>query len=213
VNSQKCPSAVTVVNVLLNLAISLYHLFFQLRENVPNPLDQVTLVDLDDQVIGVMDKVAAHRGAGVLHRAVSIFLFNDQHQLLLQQRSAQKIVGAMEWANTCCGNVRPGESYEECAYRRLKEELGIVAVKLHPLEKFIYQVECNSEFSEYEMDQVFAGFYAGAVKANPKEVKGSKWVKWSEVKTAQFNNKKIAPWFALMLARKSLINKLERYAK
>src|SRR3989344_6441635 len=121
-------------------------------------LDQVILVDEADNQIGTMDKVAAHRGQGRLHRAISVFLFNDQGQLLIQQRSQEKITAQGQWGNTCCGNVRPGESYQECAYRRLREELGIAeGVTLAPVRKFSYFARCGEEFSEREIDQVFVG--------------------------------------------------------
>ena len=94
-------------------------------------LDQVTLVDEHDHQIGVMDKVEAHRGDGKRHRASSVFLFNKNGELLIQQRSKKKIVGALQWGNTCCGNVRPGESCEECALRRLREGLGITTATIN----------------------------------------------------------------------------------
>jgi isopentenyl-diphosphate delta-isomerase len=163
-----------------------------------NFLDQVILVDENDNQIGVMDKVEAHRGEAKLHRAISVFLFNEKGELLLQQRSAHKIVGAGEWANTCCGNLRPGESYEECADRRLDEELRIKKVELKPIYKFQYHVKCNEEFSEWEMDQIFLGKYEGEVKPNPEEVNECKWI---EIRKIQFDDNETvyAPWLRLIL--------------
>ncbi|HSW90107.1 MAG TPA: isopentenyl-diphosphate Delta-isomerase [Patescibacteria group bacterium] len=162
-------------------------------------LDQVILVDENDAEIGVMDKIEAHRGKGKLHRASSVFLFNKNGELLLQQRSSKKIVGALQWANTCCGNVRPGESYEECAVRRLREELGITNVVLDPVHKFIYQVQCNKAFSEYEMDTVFVGKYDGEVKPNPEEVANFKWIAWEEfIGMLNDKNPMLVPWNQIM---------------
>lgn len=147
-------------------------------------LDLVTLVDEHDNVIGEMDKVEAHHGEAKRHRASSVYLFRkngNEIELLIQQRSSKKIVGANWWANTVCGNVRPAESYEECAYRRLKEELGIVKVQIKPIYKFEYHLQCNAEFSEWEVDQVFIGWYEGEVQPNPDEVQDFSWVKWSEL--------------------------------
>ncbi|HZZ98960.1 MAG TPA: NUDIX domain-containing protein, partial [Candidatus Saccharimonadia bacterium] len=93
----------------------------------------ITLVNARDEVIGNTDVLSTHRGDGKRHRAVSVFLFNKRGEVLLQQRSKKKIVGAMQWANTCCGNVHVGETREECAYRRLREELGITNISLSPL--------------------------------------------------------------------------------
>ena len=171
-------------------------------------LDQVTLVNEQDQPIGVMDKVEAHRGKGQLHRAISVYIFRknnstNEWELLIQQRSALKIVGAGQWANTCCGNVRPGENYEECAMRRLQEELGIQEIKLQPTKKFIYQVPCGDEFSEHELDQVFIGIYNGDVNPNPKEVSAYRWVAVNQFlqevdKDLQTNAALYAPWVHVM---------------
>ena len=202
-------------------------------------LDSVVLVDDNDHPIGVMDKYEAHRNGAQLHRAVSVYLFsqvNGEWQLLIQKRSAQKIVGATMWANTICGNVRPGESYRECAYRRLREELGLkesVVDKcdLQAIYKFSYFVKCNEEFSEREIDQVFVGFVDQAnsehfqkqLIPNEREVAAVDWISYPElVKTAiennwqpdsdQFlqntNNEQVAPWFIVMLRDKEIVKSI-----
>ncbi len=169
----------------------------------PN-FDQVILVDTNDCPTGQMDKVDAHRGNGKLHRAVSVFLFNSIGELLLQQRSQQKIVGANQWANSCCGNVQPGESYQECAQRRLREELGITVENLKSIHKFEYQVKCNNQFSEHEMDTVFVGKYEGEVTPNTSEVQQYEWKSISKVQKELQENKsqssqKYAPWFYILI--------------
>lgn len=165
-------------------------------------LDQVILVNELDQEIGVMDKMEAHRNGAQLHRAISVFLYNGADELLIQQRSMKKIVGASQWANTCCGNVRPGESYEACAHRRLREELGISDVEIVPGQKFQYFVDCNEEFSEREIDQVFVGNYKGKVLPNPNEVQSVTYKKIEDIKKdVTVNSSKYAPWFRIMLER------------
>lgn len=181
--------------------------------------DLVTLVTPDDLVIGSMDKLEAHRGIGKLHRAISVFLFREnpdgEVELLIQQRSVKKIVGALQWANTVCGNVWPGESYEACALRRLEAELGITndeqgrPIVLHPVEKFQYQVKCNDEFSENEIDQVFMGWFAGVVMPNPDEVATTEWVSWEKV-CDRAVSKDWAPWFEIMLEKNDLLLKLSK---
>ena len=200
--------------------------------NSSNALDLVTLVNESDEVIGSMDKIEAHRGDAKLHRCVSVYLFHKKtRELLIQQRSQIKIVGANQWANTICGNVRPTESYEECAYRRLREELGIQKVEIKPVYKFEYHLRCNEEFSEWEMDQVFFGWYDGEVVPNPQEVQDFSSVHWdellkksreAELRTEDFNTKIIeiplhsrkslitlTPWFVWMLHDEQLIKNVE----
>ena len=166
--------------------------------------DQVTIVDKNDQVLGAIDKIEAHRGEGVLHRAISVFLFRkraDKTELLIQQRSDKKIVGAGQWANTVCGNVRPTENYLECARRRLREELGIIdpELALQPGTKFQYQVVCNAEFSENELDQIFIGWYDGEVVPNPEEVQGFEWLGWDEKNPTKILKQKRADEWAVWL--------------
>jgi isopentenyl-diphosphate Delta-isomerase len=175
-------------------------------------LDQVILVNEADEPIGVMDKIEAHRGEGKLHRAISVFLFNHEGQLLIQQRSQKKIVAAGQWANTCCGNVWPGEEYEECAQRRLQFELGITTAVIMPVYVFRYQVQCNQEFSENEMDHVFMGWYEGAVKPNPDEVSAVKWIPFSDYKKWQ-ENSDVAPWTKMLLEEKKFILQTEHFLK
>ncbi len=179
--------------------------------------DKVTLVNEQDEVIGEMDKVEAHRGEGKLHRAISVYLFEKRENrvnLLIQQRSSQKIVGAHQWANTVCGNVRPDETYEACAYRRLAEELGITTAKISPLYKFQYFVRCNDEFSENEIDQVFVGWWNKDTSfvPNPAEVQSTQWVEWQSDQTLPIvASLSLAPWFALMLQDSELISKINQF--
>lgn len=166
--------------------------------------DQVTLVNELDQVIGFLDKVEAHRGQGQLHRAISVFLFRKKQgkiEILLQQRSLQKIVGGGQWANTVCGNVWPGESYEACAQRRLAYELGIQLSHLTHVAVFRYQVPCNELFSENEIDHVFAAWYEGTLTPNPAEVIDYQWVDWEEVLAGLSSvSMQLAPWATMLLA-------------
>ena len=133
----------------------------------------VILVTENDEAIGVMEKMEAHR-RGVLHRAFSVFLFDREGRMLLQQRSAHKYHGAGLWSNTCCSHPYPGEDVEAAAQRRLQEELGFVT----PPEKiftFTYRAEVENNLVEHEYDHVFAGIYEGAIVPNPEEVAATEY--------------------------------------
>lgn len=153
--------------------------------------DKVVIVNAADQTIGEMNKLLAHRYPLQRHRAVSVWLTRQRAQengqtvteVLLQQRSRQKIVGALWWGNTICGNVFPGETYQECALRRLKVELGITTASIQPLYKFEYHAYANEQYGEHEVDQVFVGTYDGEVVANFEEVADTLWVNLAELKT------------------------------
>ncbi len=172
--------------------------------------DQVILVDSNDKRIGVMNKLEAHKGEGKRHRAISVFLLNLHGELLLQKRSVEKIVGAHLWANTACGNIWPNESRLHCVKRRLQVELGITQPQLlNELFSFEYHVQCNAEFSEWEIDHVFMGTYSGEVHPNPHEVEDVRWEsKQSLLHKLQKSPQEFAPWFHILMNDKRVLNAL-----
>lgn len=130
--------------------------------------EQVVLVDAEDRVIGTIGKMQAHKD-GLLHRAVSVFVINAAGELLLQKRSSIKYHSPGLWTNTCCTHPRPDESYQRCAERRLKEEMGFTC-ELIPVFSFIYKGDVENGLIEHELDHVFIGFYDGQVLPDPAEV-------------------------------------------
>lgn len=131
-------------------------------------MEQVVLVNELDQEIGLMEKMEAHEKA-LLHRAFSVFVFNEQGELLLQQRALTKYHSGGLWTNTCCSHPRPNESVLDAANRRLVEEMGFAT----PLEKvldFIYLAEFSNGLTEHEFDHVYIGHYDGPIVPNPNEV-------------------------------------------
>lgn len=143
--------------------------------------DQVILVNEKDEPMGIMDKLEAHQ-KGLLHRAFSIFIFNDTGELLLQRRAKEKYHSPGLWTNTCCSHPRPEESTLYAAKRRLKEEMGI-ETSLEKKFDFIYRVQLDNNLIEYEFDHVFTGQYNGMPIVNLNEVSEYKWVSIHELKS------------------------------
>ena len=102
--------------------------------------DTLILVDENDKETGSCEKVDCHVGQGKLHRAFSVFLFNPEGKILLQQRSQNKMLWGGYWANSCCSHPRHGENTDDAAIRRIQEELG-VNCELQYLYKFVYHAE------------------------------------------------------------------------
>jgi isopentenyl-diphosphate delta-isomerase len=142
--------------------------------------DRVILVDEKDEPIGEMDKLEVHQ-KGLLHRAFSIFIFNDMNQLLLQRRAKEKYHSANLWTNTCCSHPQPSECSLEAAKRRLKEEMGI-ETNLEKKFDFIYQTKLDNHLIEYEFDHVFIGQYNQQPILNPEEASDYKWICIDELK-------------------------------
>jgi len=137
--------------------------------------DLLILVDSDDNEIGTLGKTESHQGDGTLHRAFSVFLFDEQGRVLIQQRSAHKPLWPLIWANSCCSHPRAGEDTSDAAQRRIKEELG-VSTELDYLYKFEYQARWDNTKSEHELCWVFAGHFSGELIIDANEVADSRLV-------------------------------------
>ncbi|MDG1252967.1 MAG: isopentenyl-diphosphate Delta-isomerase [Schleiferiaceae bacterium] len=140
--------------------------------------EYVILVSETDEALGRMEKMEAHR-KGALHRAFSVFLFNDRGETLLQQRAEGKYHSPLLWTNTCCSHPREGENVLAAAERRLHEELGIqpdAIVDLRPSFHFTYRAEFDNGLIEHELDHVLIGHFNGDCVLNPEEVSSVQWL-------------------------------------
>lgn len=142
--------------------------------------DYLVLVDEDDKLIGVEEKLKAHR-QGKLHRAFSIFIFNSKGELLIQKRAKNKYHSGDLWSNTVCSHQKPQESLKNAAHRRLKEEMGFDC-PLKKIGKFHYIKEFNNSLIENEIDHLFFGHFYGEVKLNLKEASEIKWISFKILK-------------------------------
>jgi isopentenyl-diphosphate Delta-isomerase len=142
--------------------------------------EQIILVDENDSVIGVGEKIKAHLD-GQLHRAFSIFIFNSSGELLLQKRARAKYHSGALWSNTCCSHPRPSESTMNAAHRRLNEEMGFDC-KLVEIFKVVYKVKVDECFLEHEYDHILIGQFEGEPAPDFNEIEDWKWVTVSELK-------------------------------
>jgi isopentenyl-diphosphate delta-isomerase len=142
---------------------------------VSSEAEELILVNTDDRETGHLSKAGCHDGEGVLHRAFSIFLFNDAGELLLQQRATSKRLWPGFWSNSCCSHPRRGESMEVATQRRLGDELNARAA-LEYAYKFRYQARFGDLGSEHELCHVFLGRLQSTVKANDEEIAAIRFV-------------------------------------
>ncbi len=139
----------------------------------------VVLVNEHDEDMGTMGKLKAHQ-VGALHRAFSVFLFDEKGRLMVHQRADDKYHSPGLWTNTCCSHPRPNESVLEAAQRRLIEEMGIET----PLEQkfsFLYKAEFENGLTEYELDHVLFGFWSGPARPDPQEAQAWKYITLDEL--------------------------------
>ncbi|MDB4133993.1 isopentenyl-diphosphate Delta-isomerase [Flavobacteriaceae bacterium] len=142
--------------------------------------DKVILVDNNDNQIGLMPKLEAHE-KGVLHRAFSVFIFNNHGELMLQRRALTKYHSPGLWTNTCCSHQRDGESNISSGKRRLNEEMGF-DTELFEKTSFIYKAKFDNGLIEHEFDHVLVGSYNHSPIINSIEVDSWKWMSLENVK-------------------------------
>ena len=165
------------------------------HRTVSSESEELILVDESDNEIGYRSKADCHDGDGMLHRAFSLFLFNDDGQLLLQQRSGKKRLWPGYWSNSICSHPRRGESLEVATARRLDDELNIAADIEH-VYHFCYQASFGEPGSENELCHVFLGRISGEVHPNESEIDAIRFVSRAEL-DAEFaaNPDAFTPWF------------------
>jgi len=159
--------------------------------------EQVVLVNEKDEKIGLMGKYEAHQKA-LLHRAFSVFIFNDKNELMLQQRALDKYHSPGLWANTCCSHQRDGESSINAGKRRLMEEMGFSA-DLKETTSFIYKAPFDNGLTEHELDHILVGQFTGNPNINPQEVADWKWMPLEDVKADIAENPNLyTEWFKII---------------
>jgi len=181
--------------------------------------EKLILVDKNDNKIGNISKLEAHlieKNNKNPHRAFSVFLFDKNNKMLIQQRSLKKVTFPLLWSNTCCShpldveNENTFNNIKNAVVRRMKFELGLNfnpdIYKLYG--RILYRAPSNKIFEEYELDYIFLGkifddgFNRKYVKnvLNKDEVKNVKfkYVDWI-LNDIIRNPKRYTPWFKMIM--------------
>lgn len=162
--------------------------------------EQVILVDTQDNPIGLMPKMEAHE-KGLLHRAFSVFIFNQNGELMLQQRAYHKYHSPGLWTNTCCSHQRDGETSLEAGMRRLEEEMGF-CTSLKEEVSFIYKAPFDNGLTEHELDHVLTGKFDGEPTINKDEVSDWKWMALEDIhQDMKINPEHYTVWFQIIFDR------------
>ncbi|MCL4792565.1 MAG: isopentenyl-diphosphate Delta-isomerase [Gammaproteobacteria bacterium] len=159
--------------------------------------DLLILVDEADREIGTLPKTECHLGDGTLHRAFSVFLFDADGRVLIQERAAGKMLWPGYWSNSCCSHPRPGERTEAAAQRRVREELQLDC-RLSFLYKFRYQAAFGSVGSEHELCHVYAGYATGNISTDPLEIAAIRWLTPDELsREIAATPERFSPWMKM----------------
>ncbi len=163
--------------------------------------EPLILVDSQDRIVGYQSKQACHEGDGILHRAFSVFIFNNRGEVLLQQRSAQKQLWPGFWSNSCCSHPRQGEEMDQAAQRRLLEELSLNC-KLKFLYRFQYQASFGEAGSENELCSVYIGKSDDSVVVNVNEIAGWRFISSAHLQRELAEQPEhFTPWFKMEWSR------------
>jgi isopentenyl-diphosphate delta-isomerase len=169
--------------------------------------DAVILVNEQDEQIGLMPKLEAHV-KGLLHRAFSVFLFNTQGQLLLQQRAFGKYHSEGLWSNTCCSHPMAEEEIHSAAHRRLMEEMGL-KTDLRFLYSFLYKAALDKGLTEHEIDHIFVGTTDELPDINTDEVSAWKYISIDELLTdIELQPELYTVWFKMEV--KNVLDKIKQ---
>lgn len=162
--------------------------------------EQVILVNEKDEQIGLMPKMEAHE-KGLLHRAFSVFVFNDKNELMVQQRAGHKYHSPLLWTNTCCSHQREGEDNISAGKRRLQEEMGF-ETDLKETISFIYKAPFDNGLTEHEYDHILIGYYNDEPNINPEEVADWKWMSLQAVNAdIKANPNQYTEWFKIIFEK------------
>ncbi|XP_074659188.1 isopentenyl-diphosphate Delta-isomerase 1-like [Tubulanus polymorphus] len=185
--------------------------------------EECIVVDENDKKVDSASKKTCHLWENIekkdlLHRAFSVFLFNSQNELLLQQRADSKITFPGHFTNTCCSHPLNTSSeldetdavgVKRAAQRKLNHELGIKPEQV-PLDKFHYLTRIHyksrnvpdERWGEHEIDYILFIQTQVDVCPNLNEVKSYKYVDQNQLKSfiaeAERDGNLITPWFELI---------------
>ena len=147
-----------------------------------------------------VDKLEVHQ-RGLRHLAVSVFVM-DGDKTLLQRRALGKYHTPGLWTNTCCTHPRWGEDAKDCATRRLREELGITGLALHPAGHIEYRADVGNGLTEHEVVDIFVAHAVQSLPLalNPAEVMQTKWLPRGQlVAEVNANPALFTPWLKIYL--------------
>lgn len=172
-----------------------------------NALQQVIAVDEDDNPIELVNRLDAHTGDGIRHRAFTVMVFDRNDRILLAQRSPRKRLWDTYWDGTVASHPKEGETYKEATRTRLEEELGISPDQYDDLQMtdiFEYKRYYENAGLEHEVCAVLQ-LTLGDVSLDPNEdeVAGVLWAPYDRLcdRPAWYRQLRLCPWFEIAMRR------------
>jgi isopentenyl-diphosphate delta-isomerase len=174
------------------------------EKQMKNNKNHIALLDEKDNIIGYEKKLKVHQ-LGILHRAFSIFVFNEKGEVLLQKRAATKYHSPNLWTNTCCSHLIEDSNFVEYIHQRLENEMGFDC-ELEFKFSFHYKIKFSNSLTENKIDHVYFGKWKGTPIPNPKEAEDYKWIDWTFLKTdLKINPEKYTYWVKEAVENKNMV--------
>lgn len=150
------------------------------------------VVNDNDEVTGQEMRSVVHQ-QGLQHRGVHVFLFNEQGEMLIQKRSADRANSPSLLDCSVSEHVKAGESYLEAAMRGLKEEMGVEGVKLTLRGK----IQMEYGFNDNEISEIYEGSLNGlSVQFDPGEIAEINFMSLDDIRTSIIRDKEqYCYWF------------------
>jgi len=172
-----------------------------------NASQDVIAVDADDNKQGLVNRLEAHTGEGIRHRAFTTLLFDQQGQILLAQRSPDKRLWDTCWDGTVASHPVEGQTQVEAAAERLEEELGVTEDQYDELtvtDRFEYKRHYHNQGVEYEVCAVLqATLTDTTLDPDPEEVGGILWAPYEHLynNPRLYRQLRLCPWFEIAMRR------------
>ena len=172
-----------------------------------NARQEVVVVDENDTEQGLANRLEAHTGDGIRHRAFTCLVFDTDGRILLAQRAPTKRLWDGHWDGTVASHPVEGQSQEEATAIRLEEELGITPAQYDDLrvtDRFEYKRYYPNEGVEWEVCAVLkVTLEETTLDPDPEEIGGRLWVDYDHLhdNPALYRQLRLCPWFEIAMRR------------
>jgi isopentenyl-diphosphate delta-isomerase len=172
-----------------------------------NAGQDVIAVDADDNEERLVNRLDAHTGDGIRHRAFTCLVFDGEGRILLGQRAPGKRLWDTHWDGTVASHPVQGQTQKEATRQRLEEELGITPDQYDDLrvtDRFEYKRYYLEEGLEWEVCAVLkCTLDDRTLDPDPEEIAGTMWVPYERLHEHPrwYRQLRLCPWFEIAMRR------------
>ena len=172
-----------------------------------NAMQDVIAVDGDDDPRGTVNRLEAHTGDGIRHRAFTCLVFDAEGRLLLGQRAPGKRLWGTYWDGTVASHPVEGQTQREATAQRLEEELGVTPDQYGEIrltDKFEYKRYFENAGLEWEVCAVLkVTLEDAALDPDEEEIAGLLWADYEHLHghPEWYRQLRLCPWFEIAMRR------------